>query len=609
MRVRSIASVQIVFLALVLAMLLACLSVAALAGPALASAGSPADSPGFDRPLLALLGVQQAQLTAADGAPDDWFGFSVAISGDTAVVGACYDDVGANADQGSAYVFTRTAGIWSQQQELTAADGAAGDNFGYSVAISGDTVVVGAIYDDVGENPEQGSAYVFVRTAGVWTQQQKLTAADGAPVDWFGFSVAVAGDTAVVGAYYADVGAHMNEGAAWVFTRTAGVWTQQQKLTSVDGAANDAFGYSVAVSGDSVVVGAIWDNVGANRDQGSAYIFVRSGTTWSQEQKLTAADGATDDYFGYSVAVSGDSVVVGAVWDNVGANRDQGSAYAFTRSATVWSQQAKLTAADGATDDCFGWSISLSGDSAVVGTYGDNVGTNVSQGSAYVFSRSGTEWSQQSKLTATDGAAMDFFGMSVAVSGDTTVVGAVWDDLGASVHQGSAYVFIPGAAGPAITAVAPPVATIGSPITITGSAFGDAQGTVTFAGVPAAVTTWTATQVDCTAPVAISGQVELVLTSAGGLPTFPVSFSVKPKIGGLRPSRGKAATTVTITGSGFGTRRGTSKVYFGGKAATKYVSWGATKIRVKVPRITKGRKAVKVKTSGGTSNVKYFRRI
>ena len=133
------------------------------------------------------------------------------------------------------------------------------------------------------------------------------------------------------------------------------------------------------------MVGACGDDVGANADQGSAYVFTRSGTTWSQQAKLTAADGAAGDWFGYSVAVSGDTAVVGAAGDDVGANADQGSAYVFARSGTTWTQQAQLTAADGAAGDCFGRSVAVSGDTAVVGASDDDVGANTDQGSAYVF--------------------------------------------------------------------------------------------------------------------------------------------------------------------------------------------------------------------------------
>ncbi len=393
--------------------------------------------------------TQQQKLAAGDGAANDQFGFSVAISGDTAVVGARFDGVGANPIQGSAYVFVRSGTSWTQQQRLIAGDGATFDSFGSSVALSGNTVVVGASLDDVGANANQGSAYVFV-VCGDLIEQQKLTDGDGAEADLFGESVAISGDTAVVGARSDDVGANANQGSAFIFVRSGTSWTQQQQLTAGDGAAGDSFGFSVAISGDTTVVGARFDDVGANADQGSAFVFVRSGTSWTQQQRLTASDGAAFDNFGQSVAISGDTAVVGAVNDDVGANVDQGSAYVFVRSGTSWTQQQKLTASDGAAGDSFGFSVAISGDTAVVGAEVDDVGANVDQGSAYVFVRTRTGWTQQQKLIASDGAAVDLFGLSVAISGDTVVVGAVTDDIGANANQGSAYVFVCGGC-PAIT--------------------------------------------------------------------------------------------------------------------------------------------------------------
>ncbi len=384
--------------------------------------------------------AQEAKLVASDGAAGDAFGYSVSVSGDMAVVGAVYDDVGANARQGSAYVFVRSGGVWSEQQKLVASDGVAYDWFGSAVSLSGDTAVVGAIYDAVGAHLNQGSAYVFVRNASVWIEQQKLVASDGAAGDAFGYSVSVSGDTAVVGAIYDTVGANANQGSAYVFVRSGGVWSEQQKLVAADGAAEDYSGHSVSVSGDTAVMGANGDDVGANENQGSAYVFVRSGGVWSEQQKLVAADGAAYDLFGYSASVSGDTAVVGVVWGDVGANGDQGLAYVFVRSGGVWSEQQKLVASDGAHDDGFGYSVSVSGDKAVVGTPWDDAGP-IERGSAYVFVRSGGVWSEQQKLVASDGVAGDAFGYSVSVSGDTAVVGAYGDDVGASILQGSAYVF------------------------------------------------------------------------------------------------------------------------------------------------------------------------
>ncbi len=377
------------------------------------------------------------------------------MSGDTVVVGAPDDDVGANVNQGSAYVFVKPGTGWAGATEvakLTASDGAGADFFGFSVAVSGDTVVVGAWFDDVGANANQGSAYVFVKPGGGWasgTQTAKLTASDGAADDRLGLSVALSGDTLVAGGDGDDVGANADQGSAYVFVKPGGGWangTQTAKLTASDGAAGDALGLSLAVSGDTVVGGAYADDAGANTDQGSAYVFVKPGGGWAngtQTAKLTASDGAAGDFFGWSVAVSGDTVVATASGDDVGANADQGSAYVFVKPGGGWAsatQTAKLTASDGAAGDLFGYSATISGDTVVAGAYADDVGANADQGSAYVFVKAAGGWAsatQSAKLTALDGAADDQFGLSVALSGGTLVVGAPGDNAA----QGSAYVF------------------------------------------------------------------------------------------------------------------------------------------------------------------------
>jgi FG-GAP repeat/Thrombospondin type 3 repeat len=383
----------------------------------------------------------EQKLTASDGGAGDSFGISVAIDGDTMVVGADTDDVGTNGDQGSAYVFVRSGGVWVQQLKLTAGDGASSDHFGVSVAISGDTLIVGAYLDDVGTNQNQGSAYVFVRSDGVWVQQQKLTASDGASGDGFGGSVALDGDTLVVGTYGDDIGTNGNQGSAYVFVRSGGVWSQQQKLTAIDGSMGDQFGFSVALSGDTLVAGAYFDEVSGNVDQGSTYMFVRSGGVWSQQQKLTASDGSQGDQFGFSVALGGDTLVVGANRDDDGASPDQGSAYVFVRSDGVWSQQQKLTASDRSGGDQFGVSVALDGDTLAVGAEIDTVSVNLNKGSAYVVVRNGGVWSERQKLTASDGAAFDKFGVSVAIGPDLLVSGAAGDDVGTNPNQGSAYAF------------------------------------------------------------------------------------------------------------------------------------------------------------------------
>ncbi len=263
-----------------------------------------------------------------------------------------------------------------------------------------------------------------VRESGTET---KLVAGDAAAVDSFGFPVAVSGDTVVVGARFDD-DAGLSSGSAYVFVRSGTTWTQQQKLTAGDAAALDFFGSAVAVSGDTAVVGALRDD-DAGADTGSAYVFVRSGTTWTQQQKLIASDAAAGDNLGWAVAISGDTFVVGAWFPN-DAFPQNGSAYVFVRSGTTWAEQQKLTASDAVLDpvgDRFGTLLAISGDTVVVGAHGDS-DAGLGSGSAYVFVRSGTTWTERQKLTASDAGARDFFGYAVAIDGDTVVAGARLDD-------------------------------------------------------------------------------------------------------------------------------------------------------------------------------------
>ncbi|MGB8013396.1 MAG: choice-of-anchor D domain-containing protein [Terriglobales bacterium] len=338
-------------------------------------------------------------------------------------------------------MFVQSGETWSQQAELTASDGAADDNFGSSVAVSGNTVVVGAPSHTVGSNTLQGAAYVFVQSGETWSQQAELTSSDGAKNDEFGGSVAVSGSLLVVGAPNKTVGSNASQGEAYVFVQIGETWNQQAELTASDGTAGDGFG-SVAASEGTVVVGAPYHTVASNFWQGAAYVFEQNGATWSQQAELTASDGGAYDNFG-GVAESGSTVVVGATGHTVGSNASQGAAYVFVESGATWSQQAELAASDGAAGDHFGL-VAVNGSIAVVGAGGHKAGLNKGQGAVYVFAQNGNTWSQQTEVTASDGAAGDHFGV-VAISGGTIMVGTPFVEVGSNPNQGAAYVFVPGA--------------------------------------------------------------------------------------------------------------------------------------------------------------------
>jgi len=368
------------------------------------------------------LGDELFKLTASDAAADDEFGYSVAVSGNTAVVGARHDD-DAGTLSGSAYLFDVTTG--SQLYKLTASDAAAVDLFGTSVAISGNTAVVGAEGDDdVGSS--SGAAYLFDVTTG--NQLYKLTASDIWASDKFGISVAISGNVAIVGAY-GNSDAGLTSGSAYLFDVSTG--NELFKLTASDAAEGDNFGYAVAISGNTAIVGARYDD-DAGSLSGSAYLF--DVTTGNQLFKLTASDAAADDKFGVSVAISGNTAIVGAYADDDGGS-GSGSAYLF--DVTTGNQLFKLTASDAFSIDVFGISVAISGNTAIVGAErNDDDGGD--SGSAYLFDV--TTGNQLIKLTASDAAANDRFGISVAISGVTAIVGANEND-DAGGGSGSAYLF------------------------------------------------------------------------------------------------------------------------------------------------------------------------
>ncbi len=375
-----------------------------------------------------MIGLIQ-KLTASDGAAQDGLGASVSIKGNSVIAGAPGD----NSAKGSAYVFASSGASWTQAK-LQAPDGSTGDNFGWSVAIDGSTAVVGAPFDD----SQRGSAYVFVYANGLWSYQAKLNASDSSVGDGdrFGWSVSLSGNSVIVGSYQDDGNAGADQGAAYVFVRIGTTWTQQQKLVASDAAAGDLFGHKVAISGETAVVAADQDDIGGNTDQGSAYVFKRNGASWSQQKKLTGANSAAYDRFGSSVAISGTTILIGSASDDDNANnvQDCGTAYVFVFDGVDWAQQAKLAAADLAANDYFGFSVDISGDLAVIGAYGKNG----FQGAAYVFARHGAIWTQQQKLAPGDGEAGDWFGGAVSVDGNTIISGAY---VGGNINQGAAYVY------------------------------------------------------------------------------------------------------------------------------------------------------------------------
>ena len=392
-------------------------------------------------PTGAVTPVEIVKLTAeGNEVANAFFGWSVDLEGDTAVVGAYRESYDTFDEAGAAYVFTRSVeGVWSRQTRLIAPDGANRDHFGYKVAVSGDTIIIGAwLDDDLGTS--SGSAYVFVRSLGVWSLQQKLVASDGAAFDYFGSAIALDGDTAFFGVgdddYDVDgdgVDDLFDAGSVYIFTRSGDIWAEQTKLHPDDPQDGHYFG-GVALDGNSLLITAGGDADSA----GAAYVFTGSGSSWTQQAKLTASDPTPGDRLGTSAALSGDTAILGAPYVD--------KAYVFVRDGVTWTQQAKLTASDdSAARDFFGI-VALSGDTAVIGADAADEGCFLfDSGAAYVFTRSDGLWTERAKLGASDATAKEWFGKDVAMFGDTVLITAPTSLLGGSNEwkggPGSMYVF------------------------------------------------------------------------------------------------------------------------------------------------------------------------
>ena len=370
--------------------------------------------------ILALLLVPSAfaqstqidKLYASDPSNLDQFGRVVALAGDIAVVGASLSDDAGPLDSGSAEIFVRSGGIWTREATLVSPVPTSNGYFGAAVAADGDTVMVGS--------PNARLVHVYERTAGTWNLRQTLAGTDVFPVFAFGTSIALAGDTAIIGASQASNGIGIRSGAAYVFMRdVSGAWSQQAKLVADDGEFIDFFGSSIALDGDSAIIGAFGDD----SRTGAAYVFARSTTSgaWSQQAKLIANDGVVNDDFSIAVSIEGNTAAVASF-------RPQASVYVFTRVGTSWSQQPKLVAGDPGLAGAY--SVDISGDLILFGAANDS--------RVFVFGRDSGNWSQLERLLPGDPAFT--FGFAISVDGNTALIGAPLDD-DFGQFSGSAFVF------------------------------------------------------------------------------------------------------------------------------------------------------------------------
>ncbi|NBP04022.1 MAG: hypothetical protein EBU90_28800, partial [Proteobacteria bacterium] len=385
--------------------------------------------------------LQVAKITGNDSAASDNFGWAVSLNsaGDVALVGAYGEDPNGVTNAGSAYIFTGSGNNWIQTAKITGSDSAAGDFFGVSVAINsgGNIVLIGAQSDDMGAQVDVGSAYIFTGSGNNWVQVAKITGSDSAANDAFGFSVALnsVGNVAIIGAYLDDINALSNVGSVYIFTGSEGNWSQAAKITGNDSTANDYFGYSLALnsSGNIVVIGAYADNSNA----GSAYIFTGSGNNWIQTAKITGSDSIANDRFGGDVSINsfGNIVSVGALADDA----YRGSAYIFTGSESNWVQVAKITGSGSTAGDYFGTSLAFNKDGNIL-----FIGALIDK-SVYIFTGSGNNWVQTNKISGNDTTPTTVYGFGRSLqtnnNGNTTIIGAYLDQPNGQSDAGSAYIF------------------------------------------------------------------------------------------------------------------------------------------------------------------------
>lgn len=363
-------------------------------------------------------------LTSPNGHPVDAFGYAVGVDGTTAIIGASNEPADSDGFQGAAYVFSYAGGTWSETQRLTASDAAIGDSFGSAIAIDGPTAIIGAPIKQIGNNAQQGEAYVFEFDGTSWNQTQTLTASDGAALDQFGVAIVVRGDTALISAE-GKFGPNGEDyaGAVYVFQRGNGTWTETQKLLPDDLEALDSFGASVDLEGDTAVIGANeshWTQAGPG--SGAVYVFTYDGTQWQQAQRLTGDDSADGDFFGNAVGISGGDLTVGAPAATIDGHASAGATYVFNLSGGEWTQSHKLVVDDTADGNFFGRSMSLRNGVAFIGAVGETVASQPFAGAAYRFSETGGVWSQDLRAVASDPAPGDYLGYAVGMSADGTLL-------------------------------------------------------------------------------------------------------------------------------------------------------------------------------------------
>lgn len=377
-------------------------------------------------------------LSAATPAPDGNFGFSVATSGNNVVVGEPYATVQGQSSAGNAYIFTSNGNTWSRADTLSAAIPAPDGNFGYSVGTSGNMVIVGEPRAPADGMADAGDVYILSGNGRTWSRADIVSAT--APDGRFGTSVAASGNTMVVGR--PGPMDFLPHGDACLFTSTGGRWRQAAIVNETLSAtpATGLYGWSVAASGNYVVVGEPWATVNDQPGTGSVYIFTNNGTTWRQVARINATT-PTQGAFGSSVAIAGNTIVVGEPYATVNGRTWAGDAYIFTSTGGSWKQTATLTASRPVMNGRFGTSVAIAGNTVVVGQPYLDIGTNYEVGGAFIFTGSGTGWNKVASFTAPHLTTNGHFGQSVAIDGNTVVIGEPGATVNDQAQAGDVYVY------------------------------------------------------------------------------------------------------------------------------------------------------------------------
>ena len=375
--------------------------------------------------------------TGVDTSSSDFYnelGKSIEIDGNYAIVAAAGHNTNGNDNQGKAYIYFYNNTQWELQDTLISSDGAAYDNFGSGVSISGDFAVVGALGHDTNGNSQQGKAYVFKRSGSNWNQDTILTGSGGGTNDLFGTSVDIDGEYIIIGAAQYHHSSSPGPGKAYVFKRIGNIWSEETILNPVGAANNDQFGQKVSISGDYAIIGSQQD-VGGNSEQGNCYVFKMSGGSWSLDTTLVASDGAAEDFYGFDVDIDGDQIVVGAREANHNGESNRGKAYVYSLNGGSWVEDAILLASDGSAFKEFGYAVSIRNNNIIVSSW------EQSSGSVYYFSKNGSSWKEQSKLEASDSENFTAFGQDLVVGSNHILIGAPRKDINGVDDQGKVYFY------------------------------------------------------------------------------------------------------------------------------------------------------------------------